>query len=385
MQRSLDRYQRCSGFLKIFFMASVLLAGLSGCQKKLDVMPELPRPVKVQTVENKSLLQTVSYPAEIVPRAQVQLAFRISGKLIARPVTVGTKVKKGQLIAKIDPLDSHLGVAAAQAQLLSAQAESKQAIADLARYQALKESGFISAAEFERHKLASDTAQARVEQLSASFKTAANQSSYTVLTSAVDGVITAVHAEVGQVLNSSQAVVTITEGFDKEVLLAVPENQLDLITHAQEIQVGFSISSKVIKAKIRELSPVADPATRTFIVRLTPEQSGYLDQLAFGMTAVVIVKPLESDQVIQVPVQALYHEANQTYVWVLDPVAQVVKRQPVLVAAQFSKLLPPEQQNAIKNLGFDSVSVSKGLTPGQVIVIAGVHLLKDGQKVRVLN
>ncbi len=307
-----------------------------------------------------------SFAGEVRARSESALGFRVGGKITERLVDVGAVVKAGAPLARIDARDLQLNSASARSQLAAAQADVVQAQADYTRYNDLYQKKFVSGAEIDKRKAALDVAQARLDQAKAQLSVADNQSAYTTLSAERAGVITAVEAEVGQVVAPGQTVVRLARDAEKEILIAVPENRLPDVKAAQRIDITlWAAPGKRYSGKVRETSPAADAMTRTYAVRITMAKAD--DSVRLGMTASVILSQEGAGNAVMLPLTALYQQGANTAVWVVDASTQTVKLAPVKVGA-FRE---------------DTVAIVSGIQDGDVVVTAGVHKLTQGQKVRV--
>jgi RND family efflux transporter MFP subunit len=282
-------------------------------------------------------------------------------------VEVGQNVKAGQPLATIDPQDYRLAAEAAAAGLSAAKVDRDQQRADYQRFEELQRKGFISQADLDRRKASLDAAEARHLQAQASAQSSGNQASYSVLRAPHEAIVIGVDAEVGQVIAAGQSVIRLARTAEKEVLIGIPEQQLALLKGAEDVQVRLWVGGPPVAGRVRELAPVADAATRTFPARislLNPPAS-----VALGMTATVTFATPIAQPIIAVPLQALQAEGGVTHVWLVDPSTQTVRRTRVQVV------------NAVGN----EIVIGEGLKSGDVVVTAGVHQLKEGQKVRPLS
>ena len=349
-----------------FLWVATALAMLAACGKAPETRPEEIRPVRVMKIGGTAdaVARPVEYPGEVRPRFETRLAFRVGGKIVARQAEVGARVRQGQVLASLDPEDLTQAAASARAQVASVEAERDLAAADLKRYTDLREKNFISQAEFDRRASAFTTAEARLQAVRAQYRQAANQSAYATLAADTAGVITAIEAEAGQVVAAGQTVARLARPGEKEVALAVPESQ-----HVRfERATGFTVTlnahpGKAWKGRLRELSPVADPVTRTYAARITVLGAG--EDVDLGMSARVAVAGAEAPAGIELPIAALYARGEAPQVWIVNP-DNTVRLVPVTT----------------RGLTGERVVVNSGLAPGDVAVIAGAQLLRPGQRVR---
>lgn len=348
-------------FLRLLLLAAA--AVLAACSR--GAPPEEPvRAVKVITVGEGTLQAGVDFSGEVMARAESRLGFRVSGKIIRRPVELGQRVQAGQVLAQLDAQDFKLSETAARAQLAAAATNRDLAAADFKRYKDLKEQNFISGAELERRDSNLKAAQAQYDQAQAQLSGQGNQAAYTTLVADMAGVVTAVDAEVGQVVAAGTPVVRIAQNGPRDVLFAVPEDKVRALRVGLPAQVQPWSSPSPLDATVREVAASADPVTRTYAVRAALQGKA---ELPLGATVSVRVQALApGDQaVIKLPTSALMRDGAGSAVWVLDPKAMVVQATPVEIASTDG----------------NEVVVRSGLKPGMQVVSAGVHVLSPGQKV----
>ncbi len=349
---------------RVFLVAAAVLQ-VTACSKPVPPTDEV-RPVRVVTVQPSDGVAVAEFAGEVRPRIETRAGFQVGGRLIQRQVEVGQSVKAGQLLAQLDPQDYRLAAEASQAGLNAAQADRDQQRADYQRFQELQAKGFISQADLDRRKAALDAAEARWAQASASRRASGNQADYASLRAPHEAVVTGIDAEVGQVVAAGQSVVRLARTGEKEVAVGIPEQQLALVKPGTPVEVRLWAGGAPIKARVRELSPAADPATRTY-----PARVSLLDpppNVALGMTAtVVLTSPVR--QALLLPLQAILLEGGSPQVWLFDAESSQVARRAVKVGG----------------VAGNEIAVVDGIKPGDVVVTAGVHLLKDGQKVKLLG
>jgi len=339
------------------------LALLAGCSRSAPPAEDV-RPVRALTLATGVVGSSAEFSGNIQPRYESRLGFRVGGKISARKVDVGTVVKRGQVLMQLDPQDLRLGQAQAQANLRAAQTNYELARADMKRYQDLRSQNFVSQAVLDQKVAAAHSAQASMEAARAASREQANQTGYASLESDTDGVVTGIDAEVGQVVQAGTPVVRVARTDEKEVVIGVPEDQVDELRKVSDVKVRlWADPDRGIPGKIREVSPVADPATRTYTVKVAIPAR---DDIRLGMTAVVQLAHAGAGSVIRVPLSALYQNKGATSVWVIENGA--VRLVPVQVGG----------------VSGNDVLLAGGVKPGQAIVTAGVNLLKPGQKVKVL-
>jgi multidrug efflux system membrane fusion protein len=354
-------------FLLSLFLFISMLTGCSQQDKKVKVSP---RPVKVFRVGSISQVRVTPYAGEVRTRFETTLSFRVTGKIITRPVEIGDRVHKGQLLAKLDASDYRLSVESIKAQLKSAVTDQNFAKDDLARYRELLNQKVISSPDFDRHQTVYTNSQERVAALEAQLKQTTNQLDYTELSADREGVITALEVEKGQVVAAGQPVIKLAQLDEKEIHFDIPEHRLSEIKNHQRVEVSlWSETGQKFNAQIREISATANPASRTYRAKATLLDGQ--EQAQLGMTATVWIASDKTEQ-IAVPLSAVFTSQNQPKqqkVWLVDEVNHQVKA----ISVQTGIALA------------DELTTVAGLKTGQLIVSAGVQRLKEGQSVRLLE
>lgn len=353
---------------KLLASLFLFISLLAGCSRQDQKVKLTPRPVKVFRVGNTRAESVTPYAGEVRARFETTLSFRVTGKILARPVEVGDRVLKGQLLASLDNSDFQLAVQTLKAQLKSAVADRDFTKDDLTRYRELLDQKVISHPDFDRHQTAYTNAQERVAALEAQLKQTTNQLHYTELSADREGVITALEVEKGQVVAAGQPVVKLAQLDEKEIHFDIPEQRITAVKNHQIAAISlWSDDEHRFKAEIREIGASADPASRTYRVKaklLEGQEDAHL-----GMTATVWVASDNAER-IAVPLSAVFTsqaQPKQQQVWLIDEAAGTVKAVPV----QLGTALPGEL-----------VSI-EGLQTGQLIVSAGGQRLKEGQTVRL--
>jgi RND family efflux transporter MFP subunit len=351
-----------SGVLALCLSSALLVA----CSRPEPVAEPI-RAVKVISVGVDSVQAQAALAAEVRARVESRLGFRVAGKLVSRRVEVGQRVKAGQLLAEIDAQDYRLAQDAARAQWQSAQTQLDLAAADFKRYKALRDQSFISDAELERRDTTLKAAQALVDQARAQMQAQGHQADYTRLLADQAGVVTAIEAEVGQVVSAGTPVVRLAQDGARDVVFALPEDQVGRLRLGQSLLAKAWGGGPEWQGTVREIGASADPLTRTFTVKLALPTSA---QPALGTTATVTLPQAGSSmQAIRLPTSALRQEGQGSAVWVLAPSTMTVNLQPVQLGAV---------------VGSDVV-IASGLQAGQQVVVTGVHVLTPGQKVTLFK
>ena len=346
--------------------AAVAALSMAACSRPAPV-PEPLRAVKLITVGAQALHSHVDYAAVVRAQTESLLGFQVAGKLLQRHVQVGDVVRQGQLLAAIDGQDYALAAQAAQAQVAAATTQRDLAQADWQRFAALQAQGFISAVELDRRRASLQSAQAQLEQAQAQAAAQRNQSSYSQLLAPAAGVVTAVQAQPGQVVAAGSPVLQLAHAGPRDVVLALPEDAHSSVALGQAVQVQLWSRTDWWPAQVRELAASADPVTRTYAVKVQL-QVPLAQQPPLGATAQVRVQPSEAVPArITLPTTALRQQGGQTWVWVWQPQTSVVQARAV-------------QLDGVQG---NDVVIAAGLQPGEQVVMAGTHVLTEGQKVTV--
>lgn len=351
-------------------LAIIVLSIALGACSKPAAGPEPVRSVRTLVIARAEAAGSREYAAEIRAQAESRLGFRVGGKLISRSVGLGDTVKKGQVLAGLDPQDLRLSQDAARAGALAARVAYDQARADFTRFKELRDQGFISAAELERRESGLRAAQAQFEQANAIAGVQANLADYGQLVADTNGVVTAVEADPGAVLAAGTPVLRVAQDGPRDVVFSVPEDQVNVVRSLQGVRGALGVrlwgtDTAPLHATVREVAAAADPATRTFLVKASVGQAA----VRLGQSAVVAMALETVASIIKLPLSAVFEHQGKTSVWLLNPTTMTVHAQVIKVAATATD-------------GIELV-VESGLEPGQRIVSAGVHVLMEGEKVNL--
>lgn len=344
-------------------IASIFAALLATGCKQETTAPEPVRPVLSILVEPARSSDTAA-AGTVEPRFKSDLGFRVLGRIIARPVDVGDSVYEGQTVAAIESTALELAVRAVRAELSNSQAQLANASATEARQRTLITTDTIAKQTLDNAVQARAGAEASVARAQANLTKVLEQLGYAQLKSDFAGVVTAVGAEVGQVVSPGQSVVTVARPDIREAVIDIgPDFPVSL-----EIGLPFTVSLQLlptvrVEGQIREIAPQADPVTRTHRVRIALNDPPPSFRLGATVTA-----RLSNDQssILRVPESAVLTKEDQNFVWVVDPTAHTVSLQKIDLSRDEG-----------------GIRVTGGLEPGTRIVIAGVHSLKQGQQVRI--
>jgi RND family efflux transporter MFP subunit len=347
----------------------VCLGALAACSKP-PAVPDPVRAVRTVTVATQPVTSAYEFAGEVRARTESALSFRVAGKMTRRLVNLGDVVRPGQRLAELDARDLQLGQDAARAGVALAQANFDQNAADFKRYKELSVQGFIGPAELDRRDTALKSARAQLDQARAQAQVQVHQADYAALTADAGGVVTAVLLEPGMVAATGTPVLRLAHDGARDVVFEVPEDRVDWVKAAaaqpDRLQVRlWGDNALTLPARVREVAAAADPVTRTFQVKADLGEAA-AQRVRLGQTATVrLVLPAPAG-VTKLPLSALREDHGQTAVWVVDRARMTVSSQTVTVAGA-------DGNQAV---------IGSGLSPGQLVVTAGVHVLSAGQPVK---
>lgn len=339
---------------------------LAACGEKEEPAADVVRPV-LSVVAQPTALGDGGFAGTVEPRFSTDLGFRVLGRLIARHVDIGDTVRKGALIALIDPSSLEFALEAAKARLASAEAQLANARATETRQETLLERNVASQADVDAALQARQSAEANVVRAQADLAKAEEQLGYARLTASFDGVVTAVGAEVGQVVSAGETVATLARLDAREAVVDIPESMTGIASGNRFVVTLQAYDIAPVEGTVREIAPEADEATRSRRVRISLEDPGPDFRLGATITARPVEHPVAH---IELPISALFEADGGTFVWIVETASadgntMTVRQAPVTVAARDGTRF----------------RVSKGIEPGTRVVIAGVHSLTSGQTV----
>ncbi|UFK40778.1 efflux RND transporter periplasmic adaptor subunit [Pectobacterium parvum] len=339
---------------------------LSGCDSADDApVPPPVRPVKTQLVMPAMNREPVSLTGEIRPHEETVLGFRLDGRVLNRLMDVGASVKRGDVIATLDARDSENQLRSAQADLASAASAERLAKSNFSRMKTLAPGGAIARVQLDEAQANWDAAVSRRESAQATVKGAQERLSYTQLTAAQVGVITTVSVNPGQVVSAGQEVVRLASLDGRDAVFDVPERLVNPSLPSRVIRVSLlSEPSVQAEGRVRDISPQADPVTRTFRMRVTLTSPPAAMVLGASVNGAI----QQSDTaVIELPASALTRQGDKPAVYVVNAEAHTVRLQPVTIA-RYSDT---------------AIFVAEGLKQGDRVVTAGVSKLRPDEKIRL--
>lgn len=343
----------------------MLVWTLAGCSAPAE--PEVAaRPVLVVQPQAAGDRSAWTFPGEIRAREESALAFQVGGQLLRREVDAGAHVTRGQLLAEIEPGDLRLQQQSAQAQVAAAEAEYTRARTDRDRFAALVDQQLVSRSQMDAQDAAYRAAQSQLRAARAQADVAGNQAGYTRLRAPRDGVIASREAEAGQVVAAGQAIFMLAGDDGREVAIALPESRIAAFAIGQAAQIElWNRPGAQLAGTIREIAAAADPQARTYAARVAIAADA-LAGVELGQSARVTIAAPGSGDGLQLPLTAIQPGADGgKAVWVVDPATQTLRSVPVETGAYGARTVP----------------LLSGLSPDALVVAAGGHLLREGQRV----
>lgn len=341
-----------------------LIALLTACGQDVAAPVTVRPAMVVQPLPSSRSLD--SYPGEVRARYEPELAFRVAGKVSRRLVEEGQRVKANQPLAELDAQDVRLQREAMRAQVTAAEADLQRVRTDRERYKTLLGKQMVSQSQYDNADNSYRAAEARVKQLRAELTVADNQADYTVLRAPQDGVIARRSVEVGQVVAAGQTVFSLAVDGEREVAISLPEQNFARFRIGQPVTVELWSQRDVrLTGRIRELSPAADPRSRTFAARIAFDAGQVPAEL--GQSARVSIATGQAVS-LALPLSAISANDGVSYVWRVEP-DSTLKRVPVQLGAW----------------GQETVPVLDGLRASDWVVAAGVHVLREGERIRPVD
>lgn len=351
-------------FARLLLAAAAVLCA-SGCAREEPATPEDVRPVRATVAAVTAGSVGATYSGVVRARYESKLGFQAAGRIAARLVELGSPVRRGQALMRLDPAQQTLHVAASVAEVDAARSRLAQNRVDVERTEQLLARNFASQAELDQQRLALAEAESQLRSSLARQQINVNQRGYTELVADRDGVVAALHAESGQVVSAGQPVVTLAGDGEREVVVSIAESRVDELRTAGDLRVSlWAHPERSYEGRLRELAPDTDEVTRTYSARISVKDPDRA--LMLGRTASVFAPDVGATRAIRLPLTAVHDRGGRPTVWVIDPTtSRVATREVVLGAMQD-----------------DAVLISAGLAGGETVVTAGVHMLHAGQRVQ---
>jgi RND family efflux transporter MFP subunit len=357
-----------AGYSKLLAgMALAFLAvALAGCNDKVAEKPAPTRPVLVATAHYEAETPERSFVGTVKPRIEADMGFRVPGKVAKRLVEVGQTVEIGQPLATLDEIDLKLQAEQAAAENTAATGVVAQAVAAETRAKELRAKGWTTDAQMDSARAAADEARPRLNRAERSVDLTKNSLSYATLAADARGVVTATLIEPGQVVAAGQTAIRVARFAEKEAVVAIPETLVERAKTGSASVTLWSEPNKKYAAKLREISPSADPATRTYLAKFSLPEAG--DNVELGMTATLTLCDKKTARVARLPLSALYDAGDKPSFYVVDNAGDIALK-PVTVKAYES----------------NDVVITDGVEEGAKVVALGVQKLDPSQKVRVVS
>ena len=340
---------------------------LGGCSKNSSEDADKGRPVLVETVHYGSQSPERTFVGTIRPRVETDMGFRVPGKVAKRFVDVGQIVDVGQPLAALDEVDLRLQAEQAEAELRAATGVLTQASAAEGRAKELRAKGWSTDAQLDQAKAVADEARARLNRAERSVELTNNSLSYANLVADTRGVVTATLIEPGQVVASGQTAIRVARSAEKEAVVSIPETLVNFAKSGEANVTLWSEPGKRYAAKLRELAPAADAATRTYLAKFSLPDAG--EQVSLGMTATLTLADPATERVARVPLSALFNQGDGPALFVANAKTGEVALKPVTVKSY-------ETRNAV---------ISGGVDEGASVVVLGVQKLDPAQRVRIVS
>lgn len=352
-----------------FPLILLLATALVGCgeDKKAAEKPVEPRAVQTQVVSYESQIPARSFVATVRPRVESDLGFRVGGKVAERLVQPGQRVRAGQVLARLDTTDLSLQREQAEAELSAARASLTQAEAEDRRITQLRKDGWSTASNADKQRALVEEARGRLNRAERAVSLATNSLAYATLQADGDGIITATLVEPGQVLAQGAPAIRLARNDVHEAVAAIPEALVDRVKSANASVSLWSEPGKIYNATLRELSPSADAATRTYQARFTILNAP--ETLEFGLTATVTLTSTDNERFARLPLSALFNQGNGPSLFVVDAATGALSLKPVEVAGYETR----------------DVLIRNGVSAGDHVVTLGVQKIDVSQKVRIIQ
>jgi len=343
-----------------------MAVALAGCNDSVAQKAEPERPVLVATAHYEAETPERSFVGTIRPRIESDLGFRVAGKVAKRLVEVGQRVEVGQPLATLDEVDLKLQAEQAEAEQRAATGVLAQTAAAETRAKNLRVNGWTTDAQLDQAKAAADEARARLNRAERSVDLTRNSLSYATLEADARGVVTATLVEPGQVVAAGQTAIRVARLAEKEAVVAIPETLVERAKTGTATVTLWSDPNKKYAAKLREISPSADPVTRTYLAKFSLPDAG--ENVELGMTATLTLADPATERVARLPLSALFRQGGDPSLYVVDDKGEVTLR-PVKV----------------KSYESNDVVITGGVEEGAKVVALGVQKIDPSQRVRVVS
>jgi RND family efflux transporter MFP subunit len=342
---------------------ALIAAALGGCDDHAAISPARAAFVRTEIVQPRDRQSSITLTGEVQARSRADLSFRVSGRVLARYVDVGTHVKAGEVLALLDPAEQEADVDAATAAVLAAESQLRVAKATFERQKTLIASGFTTRTTYDQAQEGLRTAEGALEAAKAQFGTSKDALSYTALRAEANGVVTARSLETGQVVQAAQPVFSLAQDGERDAVFEVYESIFLGTADGRDVSLALVSDAGVMATgHVREVSPAVDARSSTIRVKVSIEDPPAAMTLGNPVAGTVKAKPQRQ---IALPWRALMASGSRPAVWTVDPATRTAALRPVTVA------------------GYEAgeVLIKAGLEPGERVVVDGGKLLSVGQLV----
>jgi RND family efflux transporter MFP subunit len=345
---------------------ALVVISLGGCNEKVAEKAAPGRPVLVATVHYEAETPERSFVGTIKPRIETDMGFRVPGKVAKRLVEVGQTVDVGQPLATLDEVDLKLQAEQSEAEYRAATGVLAQAAASEQRAKDLRAKGWTTDAQMDTSRAAADEARARLNRAERSVELTKNSLSYATLVADTRGVVTATLIDAGQVVASGQTAIRVARFAEKEAVVAIPETLVGRAKDGAASVTLWSEAGKKYVAKLREIAPAADPATRTYLAKFSLPGAG--ESVSLGMTATLTLSDPATERVAKLPLSALYSQGGNPSLYIVDDAGDVALK-----------------AVTVKSYESNTVTITGGVSEGAKVVALGVQKIDPAQKVRVVS
>ena len=366
----LSRILRAAGVTWQLAGGGILVAGLSACHEQKPPPPAavvVALPVRSDTA---AALSTLRFPTEAAPRYSNPMSFRVAGKVIERRVRIGDMVKKGDVVARLDPADAEKELVSAQAASAAAEHRLLFAKQQLDRDASQAGQNLISSKELEQTQDAYVSALSAREQAAAQLVVARDTLGYHTLVADHDGLIASEDADTGQVVAAGQTVYGLAWSGDVDVVVDVGAADVSRVSVGQTAQITFiALPNRSFAARVREVSSIADQQSRTYRAKLTLVEPGSAVRLGMTGEAILSSAGNSAQPAVRLPSTAIFHEGAVPAIFVVNAADSTLELRPVTVLGH----------------GANTAVVAGNLKDGDVVVQAGVHNVHAGEHVTVVR
>lgn len=353
-------------------LALLLPLCLLACGSEPAQQPELIRPIRYQKVKPGSSLLKRTFSGMAQAGVESRLSFRVPGAVEEVAVQVGDRVKKGQMIARLDATDYRLQVQEAQAALANARAQARNAEANYERVKGLYENRNASRNDLDAARAANESAEAMVRASNTRLELAQSQRGYTRLTAPNAGAIASVPIEINENISAGQLVALLTSGSLTEVGSTVPESLISQIKKNMPVSVIFdALPEREFAAKVTEVGVAATGQATTFPVTVRLEQSASLIRPGMAATIIFLLPKAGDNTPVLVAPEAIGEDRKGRFAFVVESAKDglgIIHRRAVMVG----------------DLTSDGLEVVSGLQDSDLVVTAGISRIHEGQQVQIL-